>query len=403
MSARIKTSDDFEALVKVMTDYPDYTPPAAWAIGWATVHAGRVVDVQFLHINNGKGVNAKAAAIWGEMSVPMMANEPRFIHPREMKQVLKTYFGPYLREPGHTNIDNAREILKRCRVKLSYGRVRVPIVAIVENGSVPATDVGDAFLRLEMESRLLIQPNEFNFDGIFKPLHIVAHTNHGPFFGEDPELIEELREEMARNGHFLNVYSLDKFPRLVDHMVPKGVRIADTARVRLGAHLASGTTVMQTGFVNFNAGTKGKSMIEGSVSQGTIVGIGSDVGRGAGFVGDLSGGGDGRNKMGDGSLLGAISEVDISIGDNCIYAMGIAVAAGTPVWLVAEERWVKGADISGAPNLLVRRSSVDGKIEALDITGRTAVELNDDLHAGELLDEQLITQMDAAADASPRP
>jgi 2,3,4,5-tetrahydropyridine-2-carboxylate N-succinyltransferase len=227
-------------------------------------------------------------------------------------------------------------------------------------------------------------PNTINLDGTFGKLPNVVWTNFGPAAVEGFELT---RARLRRRGA-VTVYGIDKFPRMVDYVVPTGVRIADADRVRLGAHLAEGTTVMHEGFVNFNAGTLGTSMVEGRISAGVVTGDGSDVGGGASIMGTLSGGGKEKITIGERVLLGANSGVGISIGDDSVVEAGLYVTAGTRVRVpgpkdeVGEDttKIVKAAELSGVPNLLFRRNSTTGAVEVLPRAGQT-VELNDALHA----------------------
>jgi 2,3,4,5-tetrahydropyridine-2-carboxylate N-succinyltransferase len=235
----------------------------------------------------------------------------------------------------------------------------------------------DAYLRLHLLSHLLVKPNSINLDGIFAQLPTVAWTNAGPVLAAD---FERLRPSLQRAG--IVAHSVDKFPRLVDYVVPAGVRIGDASRVRLGAYLSPGTTVMHEGFVNFNAGTLGASMVEGRISQGVVVGDGSDVGGGASIMGTLSGGGTQRVTIGARALLGANSGVGISIGDDCVVEAGLYVTAGTKVVVLegADARTtVKAEALSAVPNLLFRRNSLTGAVEVLPRSGSGA-ELNAALH-----------------------
>ncbi|WP_293694341.1 DapH/DapD/GlmU-related protein [uncultured Agrococcus sp.] len=234
------------------------------------------------------------------------------------------------------------------------------------------TSVEDVYLRLHLLSHQHVLPNSINLDRVFSLLPIVAWSNAGPI---DPGYWAEHRVQIQRAG--IQVQLVDRFPRMTDYVLPDGVRIGDASRVRLGAHLASGTVVMHEGFVNYNAGTLGTSMVEGRISQGVIVGDGSDIGGGASIMGTLSGGGKERVEIGRGVLLGANSGVGISIGDNGIVEAGLYVTAGTKVLLAGEE--VKAVDLSGIPNLLFRRNSVTGAVEAIERSGR-AIELNEALH-----------------------
>ncbi|TXK19602.1 2,3,4,5-tetrahydropyridine-2,6-dicarboxylate N-succinyltransferase [Homoserinibacter sp. GY 40078] len=250
------------------------------------------------------------------------------------------------------------------------------VVVEIDTDAAPAS-TSDAYLRLHLLSHLLVAPNTINLDGIFGQLPIVAWTSAGPIH---PDELRSGRLRLQRSG--VSVIGIDKFPRLVDYVVPDRVRIADAARVRLGAHLAPGTTVMHEGFVNYNAGTLGASMVEGRISQGVVVGDGSDIGGGASIMGTLSGGGTQRVVIGERALLGANSGIGISIGDDSVVEAGLYVTAGTKVTLLlpAGPRTVKAAELSGQPGLLFRRNSVTGAVEALPRAG-SGVELNAALHA----------------------
>ena len=253
------------------------------------------------------------------------------------------------------------------------------VVALeVDLDAAPASPE-DAWLRLHALSHRLVRPNELNLDGVFGLLANVVWTNHGPCAVDGFELT---RAKLRARGS-VTVHGVDKFPRMTDYVVPSGVRIGDADRVRLGAHLAEGTTVMHEGFVNFNAGTLGHSMVEGRISAGVVVGDGSDLGGGVSIMGTLSGGGTQRIVIGEHVLLGANSGVGISIGDDCVVEAGLYVTAGTRVTVLREgeeSAVVKAVDLSGVPNLLFRRHSGTGAVEALPRAGRT-VELNAALHA----------------------
>jgi 2,3,4,5-tetrahydropyridine-2-carboxylate N-succinyltransferase len=240
----------------------------------------------------------------------------------------------------------------------------------------PPKDASDIYLRLHLLSHRLIRPHEANLDGIFGLLANVAWTSAGPC---QPERVDELRWSLRAAGSRLAVHGLDKFPRMTDYVVPPGVRIADADRVRLGAHLAEGTTVMHAGFVNFNAGTLGTSMVEGRISSGVVVGDGTDIGGNASIMGTLSGGGSEVIRVGERCLLGANSGIGISLGDDCVVEAGCYVTAGAKVRL-PDGRVVKARELSGGHGLLLRRNSQTGALEALPRTGR-GIELNAALHA----------------------
>ena len=238
-----------------------------------------------------------------------------------------------------------------------------------------AEDAYDAYLRLHLLSHRLVAPHGLNAGGLFGVLTNVVWTNRGPCAVDG---FEAVRARLRRHGP-VTVFGVDKFPRMVDYVVPSGVRIADADRVRLGAHLAPGTTVMHEGFVNFNAGTLGASMVEGRISAGVVVGDGSDIGGGASIMGTLSGGGTQVISIGKGCLLGANAGVGISLGDDCIVEAGLYVTAGTKV-STSDGKSVKARDLSGANNLLFRRNSVTGAVEVVARDGQ-GIALNEALHA----------------------
>lgn len=236
-------------------------------------------------------------------------------------------------------------------------------------------DTHDVWLRLHLLSHRLTKPHEANLDGIFGLLSNVVWTNFGPCAVEG---FETTRARLRKRGA-VAVYGIDKFPRMVDYVTPSGVRIADADRVRLGAHLASGTTVMHEGFVNFNAGTLGTSMVEGRISAGVVVDDGSDIGGGASIMGTLSGGGKEVIKVGKRCLLGANSGLGISLGDDCVVEAGLYVTGGTKV-TTADGQVTKAIELSGASNLLFRRNSPSGAVEVVKRDG-TGITLNEALHA----------------------
>lgn len=255
-----------------------------------------------------------------------------------------------------------------------------PVVAVVieEDGSANSTP--EVYLKLHLLSHRLVKPHGISLEGIFGLLPNVAWTNLGPID------LEELpaRQLAARaKGEWLEVKSVDKFPQMTDYVVPSGVRIADTARVRLGAHIGEGTTIMHEGFVNFNAGTEGTSMIEGRISAGVMVGKGSDLGGGCSTMGTLSGGGNIIIAVGENSLIGANAGIGIPLGDRCTVESGLYITAGTKVVMLDannnEVDTVKARDLANKADLLFRRNSANGRVECL--TNKTAIELNEALHA----------------------
>ena len=261
-------------------------------------------------------------------------------------------------------------------LEVARGVVRGVVFTTIDLDAAP-TDVADAYLRLHLLSHRLVAPRTINLDGVFGILNNVVWTNYGPCAVEG---FEATRMALLRNGP-VHVYGIDKFPRMVDYVVPTGVRIADADRVRLGAHLAPGTTVMHEGFVNFNAGTLGTSMVEGRISGGVVVGDGSDVGGGASIMGTLSGGGKEQVTVGQRCLIGANAGIGISLGDDCVVEAGTYITAGAKITL-PDGTAVKALTLSGQPNLLFLRNSVSGALEARPRAGRS-VELNDALHSND--------------------
>lgn len=285
--------------------------------------------------------------------------------------------------PAHSFGDLASQTFDARGVK------RQPVF-IVSDFDEPVRDAADAYLRLHALSMRLALPNSINLDGIFGSLANVVWTNCGPFpVANFANRRLEFMASMARAGlpaNNVTVLAIDKIPRMVDYVVPTGVRIANADRVRLGAYVAPGTTIMHEGFINFNAGTLGTSMVEGRISQGVVVGDGSDIGGGASIMGTLSGGGKHRVTIGEHSLLGANAGIGISLGDHCVVEAGLYVTAGTKVTIYDKEKVaqglpleiVKGAELSGKNNILFIRNSVTGAIEARHRA--SGIELNADLH-----------------------
>ena len=293
------------------------TPTSAWGVGLATIAAdGTTLDTFFRHLGLGNAVPVGT--------------------------------------PGETQsaTDERR------------GVAIVPTSLVIDTQAAP-TSATDVYLRLHLLSHRLVEPRTINLDGAFGLLTNVAWTSIGPVA---LDTLEDVRYNLLRQGQHLVVHGVDKFPRMTDYVVPSGVRIADASRVRLGAHLASGTTVMHEGFCNFNAGTLGASMVEGRISAGVIVGDGSDIGGGASIMGTLSGGGKEMVTVGKKCLLGANSGLGISLGDECIIEAGLYITAGTQVKL-PDGTVVKARELSGASGLLFRRNSQSGAVEAVQRTG----------------------------------
>jgi 2,3,4,5-tetrahydropyridine-2-carboxylate N-succinyltransferase len=307
---------------------------AAWGYGLATVSGdGTVLDTWFPR--------------------PKLGNLPEGVD-------------PYIAPAEFEDLEGADD---RRNVGLAFITVEIDLDAA-------PVSTPDVYLRLHLLSHLLAAPNTINLEGIFGHLPIVVWTNAGPVHPDD---FARLRHSLQRAG--IAATGIDKFPRLLDYVSPERVRIADASRVRLGAHLSPGTTVMHEGFVNYNAGTLGTSMVEGRISQGVVVGDGADIGGGASIMGTLSGGGTERVSIGARALLGANSGVGIAIGDDTVVEAGLYVTAGTKVTVLGgEPRTVKAVELSGMPGLLFRRNSLTGAVEVL-ARGGTGITLNTALHA----------------------
>jgi len=293
------------------------TPTSAWGVGLATIAAdGTTLDTFFRHLGLGNAVPTATPA------------------------------------ETQSTTDERR------------GVAIVPTSRVIDTQAAP-TNASDVYLRLHLLSHRLVEPRTINLDGAFGLLTNVAWTSIGPVA---IDTLEDVRYNLLRQGQHLVVHGVDKFPRMTYYVVPSGVRIADASRVRLGAHLASGTTVMHEGFCNFNAGTLGASMVEGRISAGVVVGDGSDIGGGASIMGTLSGGGKEMVTVGKKCLLGANSGLGISLGDECIIEAGLYITAGTQVKL-PDGTVVKARELSGASGLLFRRNSQSGAVEAVQRTG----------------------------------
>jgi 2,3,4,5-tetrahydropyridine-2-carboxylate N-succinyltransferase len=289
-------------------------------------------------------------------------------------QMLDTYFpSPRL---GLADDSAAPDALISAVIDDQAREVRTQLVMVKIDLDEPPAGTSDAYLRLHLLSHRLVRPRGLNLDGIFGSLPNVVWTSAGPCAIEG---FERVRTRLRARGGHLTIFGVDKFPRMVDYVVPTGVRIGDADRVRLGAHLAEGTTVMHEGFVNFNAGTLGASMVEGRISAGVVVGCDSDVGGGASIMGTLSGGGTEVISIGERCLLGANAGIGIALGDDCVVEAGLYITAGTKVTLPDGEV-VKARTLSGEDGLLFIRNSVTGAVE-IRPRPRGGVELNAELHA----------------------
>ena len=276
-----------------------------------------------------------------------------------------------LEQNGYSDLANTVEQIQKSERPL--------VVCILEKDTAPKS-VPQAYLKLHLLSHRLVKPHETDLSGIFSVLKNIAWTNEGAI---DIDELPSRMLEARTAGRALSVDCVDKFPKMVDYVVPSGIRIADTSRVRLGAYVGEGTTVMHEGFINFNAGTDGPNMIEGRVSAGVFCGAGTDIGGGASIMGTLSGGGNIVISLGEKCLLGANAGVGIPLGDRCTVEAGLYITAGTIVTLINDQKQqtgtIKARELAGNSDLLFRRNSVTGTVECL--TNKTVVELNSELHA----------------------
>lgn len=330
----------------------------------------------------GIGIGTKnSRGEWLEVLYPA----PRIQPPAELSAQVRNVCGSAsLIEPNEEQLqtlaaalaDYDDELAGLCR-RLTDSGSAVVVVAL-EQDQAPS-DVPSAFLKLQLLSHRLVKPHQTDLTGIFGTLKNLAWTNQGAI---DLEELAERQLQARLAGKTLSVDCVDKFPKMVDYVVPSGVRIADTARVRLGAYVGEGTTVMHEGFINFNAGAQGPNMVEGRISAGVFVGAGSDIGGGASTMGTLSGGGNIIISLGEQCLLGANAGVGIPLGDRCTVEAGLYITAGTQVQLLDDARQpvkrVKARELAGASDLLFRRNSNNGAVECL--TNKSAVQLNEALH-----------------------
>lgn len=397
---KTKTLDDFRAVIKGLIEAlpTEYCEPEAWALGLATYTTdGEFLDIRFPGAVNRYDENLGTAKLLFGLSTAMAdpAVNTRLLSLDDL--VAATHALAFTKGDGkvHSNLDGIRAIIKlleRTKGKAGFGRVYAPVLAWIPDldHSVAPADAIDARLRLEMVSRGALWPNETNMS-VFGVLPNVVWTSHGPFL---PHQVEKVRWKLLGRGETLTVMGVDKFPHMLNYVVPPGVRVADASRVRLGAHLAAGTTVMHEGFVNFNAGTLKGCMVEGRISAGVVIEGASDIGGGASIMGTLSGGGTIKVSIGDGCLLGANSGIGIPLGDNVIVEAGLYLTAGTKV-IVPEDLGleqieyqepecdrpvVQARDLAGISNVIFRRHSLTGRVEVIR-NGQRAVTLNAALHA----------------------
>jgi aryl-alcohol dehydrogenase-like predicted oxidoreductase/tetrahydrodipicolinate N-succinyltransferase len=383
--------DDFKALVTRIEGEDGYCRPQAFAVGIASFgisdlersgvvgSPAKILDTWYPVANFKE--NYGTAAVLASLCGYREGAKTFYLDLEQIEQAL-AHFAAFADDgKRHANIETLRALAGYARNHLGRpvaGDVAIPrllAATFIGDLQLKPVDAHDVYLRLHLLSARKVRPHEVNLEGVFGHLNNVVWSDLGPF---DPDSFDAVRLRLRAGGTAVHVHAIDKFPRMTDYVIPSGVRIANADRVRLGAHLAEGTTVMHEGFVNFNAGTLGKSMVEGRISAGVVVGNGSDVGGGASIMGTLSGGGKEVIKVGEGCLLGANSGLGISLGNGCTVESGLYVTSGSKVAL-GDGRVVKAWELSGLDNLLFRRNSQTGAIEA--IAKKNQVVLNPALHA----------------------
>jgi 2,3,4,5-tetrahydropyridine-2-carboxylate N-succinyltransferase len=384
------TPDDFRAAVAAIEARPGYRRPAAFAIGLATcsglpgqgdnpASGARILDTWYPVVNLGE--NHGAAAVLADVGGIQGGAGTAFLTVDALDKAIAR-FAPFLGDGHrHANIEalqTVRDALKApARPIAGAGQPRIAVACFIDDLAAKPRDAHDAYLRLHLLSHRKVKPHGLSLDGVFGLLCNNAWTDAGPIAADE---LDAWRAFARARGVLLPVRSVDKFPRMTDYVIPAGVRIADADRVRLGAHLAEGTTVMHEGFCNFNAGTLGKSMVEGRISAGVVVGDGSDIGGGASIMGTLSGGGKEVIRIGKGCLLGANCGLGISLGDNCTVESGLYITGGSKVRL-PDGAVIKAAQLTGRDDMLFRRNSQTGAIEVLHKKGGGWEGLNAALHA----------------------
>jgi 2,3,4,5-tetrahydropyridine-2,6-dicarboxylate N-succinyltransferase len=356
----VSSVTDFNAHVAQIQSRDGFAKPAAFAVGVATIApSGKVLDTAFPVVNLAE--NYGAAAVLADVAGHLAGTATYRLSTAQLDAALNAFASFEGDGKVHPNIEALKSAKAIAALGPALGGDRVVVAAFIGELTDAPVDASDVYLRLHLLSHRKVKPHGMSLDGVFGHLNNVVWTNFGPF---DPDGFDLRRAQLRATGHELLVHGLDKFPRMTDYVTPTGVRIADANRVRLGAHLAEGTTVMHEGFCNFNAGTLGASMVEGRISAGVVVGKGSDIGGGASIQGTLSGGGKEVISIGEGCLLGANSGLGISFGDDCIVEAGCYVTGGTKV-LLPDGSVVRARELSGCFNLLFRRNSQTGAVEAV--------------------------------------
>ena len=373
------TVDEFRSHIADLTSRPEWEAPAAFGLGIATIsevgEGTKVLDTYFPFPNRDENHGFAALLLDLLGASPVTGTT---VLTREALEQAASMLAVVVADGGdHPNADLVPTLLAALDAAPPLAPVRrVPVITVVADLDEPLLDAHDAYLRLHLISSRKVRPHGCSLDGLFGVLNNVVWTDAGPF---DPDGFEAVRVSLRAAGRPLTVLSIDKFPQMADYVIPAGVRITVPSRVRLGAYLGDGTTVMHEGFVNFNAGTEGPAMVEGRISAGVFVGPSSDIGGGASIMGTLSGGGKEVVSIGSGCLLGANAGIGISLGDNCVVEAGLYVTAGTIVTL-PDGTACKAAQLSGRNDMLFRRNSRTGTVEMLPQSAEWGG-LNADLHA----------------------
>jgi 2,3,4,5-tetrahydropyridine-2-carboxylate N-succinyltransferase len=375
---RYRTREEIDkAIGEIQSEIPNYVAPAALGIGVATKSkSGKVLDVYYpspIIEQSDYTVSVLANIIrWDGRTATSELNRAQVDQALSARDMVLGVQG--FHEPNLKAIETTAAISS---LDDPPGGQRVVVVAFIRDLADPPVDAVDAYLRLHLLSARELTPHSVDLTGIFTKLTNCVWTNLGPFEAEEFAL---RRIDLQMKGLTVQVHGIDKFPRMTDYVIPSGVRIADADRVRLGAHLAEGTTVMHEGFCNFNAGTLGASMVEGRISAGVVIGDGSDLGGGASIMGTLSGGGTEVISVGQGCLIGAEAGIGISLGNNCVIEAGLYVTAGTLV-TTPDGSVVKASMLSGQNDLLFRRNSQTGKVEVIFRGENSSWQgLNEELH-----------------------
>lgn len=368
--ASINTLDDFSIFVSNFEKNSGYEKPLAFGIGIATIDSeNNLLDTFFPapNYNANFGICAILANILGYKT----GTASYRISLEQLNKALE-FFKPFEGDGKvHPNIEAIKNILEVVQKNNSKVGV-VSFIAHYSNDQGPV-EVSDAYLRLHLLSHRFIKPHGIKLNGIFGVLPNVAWTSNGPISLKD---LSAYQMNALKKGQFLSVHSVDKFPRMVDYVIPSGVRIADAARVRLGAYLGEGTTVMHEGFINFNAGCEGPNMVEGRISAGVFVKKGTDLGGGCSTMGTLSGGGNVVISVGEDCLIGANAGIGIALGNKCTVESGLYITSGMKI--LYEGKIIKARDLSGADNILFIRNSQTGTVEAINKSNQ--VMLNQELH-----------------------